>query len=445
MEIYKFGGTSLENAASIRRVVEIISSPAPKIVVLSANGKVTDKLSRILDFLNTGEQFRAVSLIAELEDYYRKLIRQLFAGTGIRGLAVQDLRALIEGLTNRCKIELTEQDSNWLITRGEYFSTVLFCLYLEACGHHHKLMNAAKIIYLDRHHQPERERIKNELNSVFQNHPGTRIFVTQGFVCSGHQGSIETLGRGGSDFTAALLGAAVPASVIQIWSDVDGFLNNDPDFVRGALPLQYLSFDEAAELAYFGARVLHPATLFPAREAGIPVLLKNTRRPEVPGTVISEKQQNGSIKAVAAKDNICSLSIHSHSMLMAYGFLRKVFGIFEKHETAVDMVTTSEVNVSVTIDNTHRLPAILKELGKLGEVSFSDGLSLVCVVGDHLADKRGRVRQVFAALQDIPLRMISYGAARNSIAFLVESAFKVQALEALNHLLSIPENQEHYV
>ncbi len=436
MEIYKFGGTSVGDGQSIKRVAEIINSNTAKIVVLSANGKVTDILESFINNVEENNLENAGTDLLQLKNYYTQLINELFDDFNTKSKAEKIIDDLINELLALELKSLTKVDKDYIITRGEIISTELFSLVLTNKGIKHKLIFAGDVIKLDDSNVPDNDYIKNEINSVINNNTGFHIFITQGFICKSSTGEITTLGRGGSDFTASLLGAAVNASVIQIWSDVDGFLNNDPSFVIGALPLKYLSFDEAAELAYFGARILHPATIYPAREAGIPVLLKNTKNPENPGTVISEKKQSGNIKAVAAKDGITSITIHSHQMLMAYGFLRKVFEVFEKHKTAVDMVTTSEVSVSVTIDNNKYIERIIKELKILGEVNFSENLSLVCVVGDHLADNRGKVMDIFAALKNIQVKMISYGAAKNSIAFLVDENSKIETLESLNKILN---------
>jgi aspartate kinase len=446
MEIYKFGGTSVGTAGRIVNVTDIISTDSKKIVVLSANGKSTDLLAEIIHQLGESKVEEAKSLLVRLKMYYLQLLNTLIGNTELRQEANTFLVELVDDIYSRFSMPLNQKSEDWFISRGELFSTVLFSLYLKERKIQHELVMATDIVKLDEQGRPDPGKIKSTLTKIIQNHPTTDLFVTQGFLCSDHQGNVATLGRGGSDFTASLLGAACAASSVQIWSDVDGFLNNDPGYVRGALPLTYLSFDEAAELAYFGARVLHPATLHPAKEAGIPVVLKNTLNPTSKGTVISSRQQNGQVKAVASKDNICSITIHSDRMLLAYGFLRKVFEVFENHQTSVDMVTTSEVSVSVTIDNTYRLENILADLSDLGLVEHHKNQSLVCVVGDSLSANKGNVEQVFAAVRNVPIRMISYGAAKNSIAFLVDGLDKINTLEALNSLLpQSTQNQNQYV
>ena len=435
MQILKFGGTSLGTVDNIRRVAQIIDTSIPKVVVLSANGKSTDLLEEIIRSIETGESANTETSIDQLTFYYNSLILELFESDLQRSKARHALDELIQGIQSCINLELHLTDKNWIITRGEFFSTIIFTLYLEELGRAVSFLHATDFIFLNENGQPDQDRINWTFQEFQTKSVDSEIFVIQGFVCTDFKGNIETLGRGGSDLTASLLGAASEASVVQIWSDVDGFLNNDPGFVRGALPLNYLSFDEAAELAYFGARILHPATINPARIAGIPVLLKNTFNPDHPGTLISSKQQDGTVKAVAAKDQIYTLTIHSDRMLMAFGFLRKVFEIFERYETPVDLVTTSEVSISVTIDDPSHLTQIKSQLEQLGHVEISANNALVCVVGDHLSENRGQVGALFDALTEIPLRMISYGAAKNSISFLVRSEDKVATLEALNSLL----------
>ena len=436
MEVYKFGGTSVGTADRIENVIDIISNTTEKIVVLSANGKSTDFLANIIELLKVNNMGAANAALVDLRLYYSELINSLFDDASVRSQANIYLDELTTGLQSYFQDTLTTRDESWVISRGELFSTFIFSLSLHEKNIQHDFLHATDIVHLDASGQPDANKINRNLTDFLKNNSSSRLIVTQGFLCSDHEDNVSTLGRGGSDYTAALLGAASQASSVQIWSDVDGFLNNDPGFVRGAIPLAYMSFDEAAELAYFGARVLHPATLHPAKEAGIPVILKNTLNPQNKGTVISDRQQNGRIKAVASKDNICSITIHSHRMLLAYGFLRLVFEVFENYKTSVDMVTTSEVSVSVTIDNIESLENILRDLSAYGDVHHDTGLSLVCVVGDSLAEKKGKVEEVFSAVANTPIKMISYGAAKNSISFLVDSQDKIATLESLNDLLN---------
>jgi len=436
MQVYKFGGTSLGSANLLKTVADIIDDDQEKIVVLSANGKTTDDFAKIAELLSARQYDEAVSIKSNLSIFYLNLIDELFS-TNICAIKAREfVHTVFHQIQSRFENDFTIWDSKWLVSRGEIISTGIFSILLSEKNIHHQFMWASEIMYKDKSGQADLNRIKNNLDIFIEKNRNTKLILTQGFICCNHIGIPDTFGRGGSDYTASLLGQTSEASVIQIWSDVDGFLNNDPGFVRGSLPLENMSFDEAAELAYFGARVLHPLSIIPAKKAAIPVLLKNTLNPKAKGTIISEKGQEAGIKAIAARDNICSITIHSGRMLLAYGFLRQIFEVFEKFKTSVDMVTTSEVSVSVTIDYLENLEDILAELQTLGEVSFTQNQSIVCVVGDYLSENRGIVKHVFESLKDIPLRMISYGAGKNSLGFLVDTKDKVKTLEALNLILA---------
>lgn len=435
MIISKFGGTSIETAERIRTVAGIIHDGNSRIVVLSANGRTTDFYVE-LGYHLAGRNFeKALEAKNSLLNYYFELIDDLFETEDYHTKAKQYIFKIFRDIQDYFEQEFTAYDREWLITRGEMVSTVLFSLLLESRGIGHHFMFAADLIHKMENGQVDTRRLADTLNGFLEENDTYPLVLTQGFMCTDCFGFPDTLGRGGSDFTASLLGQACEAAEIQIWSDVDGFLNNDPSLIRGALPLANLSFDEAEELAYFGARILHPMTINPARVANIPVILKNTLNPEARGTMISHKIQSAGVKAAASKGGICLITVHSARMLMATGFLRGVFEVFEKYRTSVDMVTTSEVSVSLTIDDTGRLEEILGELAAFGDVSWQDDLSIVCIVGDQLAENRGKVELVFSTLREIPVRMISYGAARNSISLLVETRDRIKALEALNPVI----------
>lgn len=435
MQVYKFGGTSLATADRVKNVVNIVNNNNRKFVVLSANGKTTDLFAEMALFLAEKKYGEAVIVRGRLIYYYLSLIDDLFELEEFNIKAREFVHTVFQQIQTRFETMFTQFDSNWLLGRGEVISTALFSILLHEHKISSKFMWATDSIVKDEHGQADIEKISENIQLFLKQNPNDRLIITQGFVCNDHAGLDDTFGRGGSDYTASLIGQAINASSIQIWSDVDGLLNNDPEYVRGSLPLKNLSFDEAAELAYFGARVLHPQTIIPAKNAGIPVFLKNTLNPNAAGTLISDKAQSGGIKAVAAKDEITSITIHSGRMLLAYGFLKKIFEVFEKYETPVDMVTTSEVSVSLTIDNVDKLEHILMELNKLGELSFMKHQSIICIVGDNLTENQGNVARIFSSVEDIPIRMISYGAAKNSISFLVDTKNRTEALEALNILL----------
>ncbi len=435
MIIYKFGGSSVGTAERIRTVADIIDCNRPKIVVLSANGKSTDLFVELCGHLEHRDHDAAFGVRNAMFSYYFGLIDDLFDDREFHARAKEYVLFVFRELQDHYNSEMDPFVRDWIITCGEMISTVLFSLLLESRGTGHHFLLSSNVIHKKADGLVDGRRIAGELELFLRSHQEFPLVITQGFMCSDHLGQPSTLGRGGSDYTAALLGQASGASEVQIWSDVDGFLNNDPGLVRGTLPLASLSYGEAEELAYFGARVLHPQTLSPAKAAGIPVVLKNTLNPAAPGTLISVSSQEAGIKAAASKDGICLITVHSARMLMASGFLRSVFEVFEKHRTSVDMVTTSEVSISLTIDDTSRLEEILSGLTAFGDVSVQEGLSIVCIVGDLMAENRGQVDLVFKTLRGVPLRMISYGAARNSISLLVETRDRIKVLEALNPVI----------
>jgi len=443
MQVYKFGGSSLATADRIKNVVDIINDNKLKFVVLSANGKTTDLFSDMALFLSEKKYDEAVGIRGKLVYYYLCLIDDLFDLEKFNTNAREFVHTIFQQIQKRFEEDFTGMDANWLLSRGEIISTALFSMKLHERNIPSDFMWASEIMVKDSSGSVDTKRITENINGFLGTYNNSNLIITQGFICSNYLGLDDTFGRGGSDYTASLIGQACNASSIQIWSDVDGLLNNDPAFVRGSLPLKNLSFDEAAELAYFGARVLHPQTIIPAKNAGIPVWLKNTLNPASRGTLISDKVQNGGIKAVAAKDGITSITIHSGRMLLAYGFLKNIFEVFDKYETAVDMVTTSEVSVSLTIDASDNIEHILAELNQLGELTYTSHQSIVCVVGDNLTENQGNVARIFSSLENIPLRMISYGAAKNSISILVDTDNRTHTLEALNVLLPNKE-ERHY-
>ncbi len=435
MQIFKFGGTSLSTAQRIKEVATIIHNDNPKIVVLSANGKSTDLLTNLADNIANHDYKHYVQNKFILYNYYLDIIDDLFDDVEY----ITKAKTYITGIFNKIIPDDDDHfsiyENKWLVTRGEMISTVLFALYLESIAIGYHFLFASELIHKNAEGQVDENILLDKLLMELNENNRFPIYLTQGFICSDVDGAIDILGRGGSDYTASLLGKACTAEEIQIWSDVDGFLNNDPSLIRGALPLSNLSFNEAEELAYFGARILHPMTISPAKVSSIPIFLKNTLNPDAQGTKISSEVQTAGIKAVASKDDICLITIHSARMLMATGFLRTVFEVFEDFSTPVDMVTTSEVSVSLTIDNQQHLEEILNELNQIGDVTWQDGLSIVCVVGDLLAENRGKVRLVFDTMNNVPLRMISYGAARNSISMLIDTTDKIKVLEALNPVI----------
>lgn len=435
MQVYKFGGTSVGNAARVRAVKYIINDGQQKIVVLSANGKTTDQFVELITALENKNFETAFAIREKLFDYYMHFTTQLFTNPGMLETVQHFITITFIRIQSLFDQVITDRIKKEIIANGELISTQIFSMYLIESGLENTLLYAPGIIQKNADGQVDLETVKNNFQHWMEDNKQPGLIITQGFICKDQEGNIDNLGRGGSDYSASIFGVATASSQIQIWSDVDGFLCNDPGFVDTPPPLEKLSFDEAAELAYFGARVLHPSSLRPAKDAGIPVLLKNTYNPLAIGTVISNNTQQGRIKAVAAKDGITSITIHSGRMLLAYGFLKRIFEVFEKYKTPVDMVTTSEVSVSATIDDCTNLEGILSELSAIGQVEFRREQSIICIVGEQLTENRGEVSGIFMSIDKIPVRMISYGASKNSITFLVDSIEKKNTLIALQQLI----------
>ena len=420
---------------SIRQL--ITSTNTRKIVVLSALSGTTNALIAIGESAKANQDDEAIQRIKDLKDHYDTFIKELYqteAGLA-KGQAIVDKEfSFIRSLAN-IKPFTSKQDKE-LVAEGELLSTQMFEAYLEEQGENSILLPALEFMRIDADGEPELGAIEEKLTTILGQHPGKQLVITQGFICRNPRGEVDNLKRGGSDYTASLIGGAIRAEEIQIWTDIDGMHNNDPRIVKRTFPIRELTFEEAAELAYFGAKILHPSTITPAKMRGVPVRLKNTMQPDAPGTLIATTTSDREIKAIAAKDNITAIYIHSTRMLNAHGFLRRVFEIFEKYKTPVDMITTSEVSVSVTIDNDTHLDAITAELREIADIEEHDrDQTIVCVVGNFSADKEGVAIKVLDALKHIPLRMISYGASEHNLSILIHSRYKAEALNALNERL----------
>jgi aspartate kinase len=432
MEILKFGGTSVGSAERMKSVAELINSPGKKIVVLSAMSGTTDHLVKISQALLKKENHNAIKLISDLEPRYRKTVQELYTTPEYVHKGNELITEHFAFLLSFTQDMFTPNEEKTILAEGELLSTALFQYYLEEQKIASVLLPALNFMRIDNEGEPDLTYIEEHLNKELARHPHGTLFITQGYICRNPFGQVDNLKRGGSDYTASLVGAAVYASEIQIWTDIDGMHNNDPRYVQGTYPIAELSFDEAAELAYFGAKILHPACILPAQKRKVPVRLLNTMQPKAKGTLISETAEGHNIKAVAAKDNIIVIKIKSARMLMAYGFLRSVFEVFERYKTPIDMITTSEVAVSLTIDMNDHLDAIIEELERFGTVDVEINQTIICIVGDFLADKHGYALNIFEALKDIPLRMISYGGSKNNISVLIHGNDKKKALLALN-------------
>lgn len=437
MKVLKFGGTSVGTAQRMKDVVKLITDGEKKIVVLSAMSGTTNSLVEISDYLYKKNPEGANETINTLERKYRKHVEELYTTEEMRETTWEFLKEVFNYLRSFTKGIFTMFEEKIMVAQGEIISTNMVTNYLIEQGYNAVLIPALDFMRTDKNAEPDLEYIREKLNVQLEKYADKEIYVTQGFICRNAYGEIDNLLRGGSDYTASLIGAAVGASEIQIWTDIDGMHNNDPRFVDKTAPVNHLHFEEAAELAYFGAKILHPTCVQPAKYAGIPVKLLNTMDPTAPGTIISNETERGKIKAVAAKDNITAIKITSSRMLLAYGFLRKVFEIFESYKTSIDMIATSEVGVSVSIDNDTHLTTIVDELKKFGHVQVDKDMCIICVVGDLEAENVGFESKATEALKDIPIRMISYGGSNHNISFLISADDKKKALQSLSdHLFN---------
>lgn len=432
MKVLKFGGTSVGTTERMKDVVKLITDGEQKIVVLSAMSGTTNALIEIADYLYKKNPEGANENINRLEEKYFNHINELYTTEEYKKKTYDTVKAVFDHLRTFTKGIFTMFEEKIIVAQGEILSTNMVTNYLQEQNYSATLIPALEFMRTDKNGEPDLEYISEKLKIQLDENPDKEIYITQGFICRNAYGEIDNLQRGGSDYTASLIGAAVHASEIQIWTDIDGMHNNDPRYVENTSPVSQLHFEEAAELAYFGAKILHPTCIQPAKYAGIPVKLLNTMEPEAPGTVISNATESHKIKAVAAKDNITSINIISSRMLLAYGFLRKVFEIFETYKTSIDMVCTSEVGVSVSIDNTTHLKSIVNELKRFGTVTVNEDMCIICVVGDLKWQNVGFESIATEALKEIPIRMISYGGSNHNISFLISAKDKQRALQALS-------------
>jgi aspartate kinase len=435
MKIMKFGGTSLGNPDRMRALIPLISDEERKIVVLSAMSGTTNNLVEITNQLYAGNIDNASNNIEQLRAKYHGVVLDLYTFDGTCNIGHDIIDSHFNFLSGFLQGVFTKIQEKSILAQGELISTALFHLLLQERNIPSVLLPALSFMRIDKYGEPDLYYIEENLQREMKNLNDDNIIITQGYICRNAYGETDNLKRGGSDFSASLIGTAINASEIQIWTDINGFHNNDPRYVENTHPIRNLSFDEAAELAYFGAKILHPSSVNPAREKNIPVRLKNTMVPEDPGTLITGTCVLEDYKAVAAKDGISVIRIRSDRMLMAYGFLRKVFEIFEAYRTPIDMITTSEVSVSLSIDNSEFIDAIVKDLKELGSVEIEENQSIVCIVGDFRTERTGSAPEIFEALNTIPLKMISYGGSPYSISLLIDTKDKINALRFLNEHL----------
>lgn len=434
MRVLKFGGTSVGSIENMTRVKDILHSPGKKIVVLSAMSGTTNALVEIATQLKEGNTTEAVTHIEALENKYDATIKDLFSDIEVLYKVQQYVENIFYYLRTQVDKTYNQLTYSTIVAYGELLSTHIFNAYLLQKGFNTQLLPALDFMRIDRNQEPDNFYIRQNIHRLIDEAPAADIYITQGFICLDVEGNVSNLQRGGSDYTATIIGAAIRAEEVQIWTDIDGFHNNDPRHVSKTSPISKLSFDEAAELAYFGAKILHPQTVMPVRELDIPVRLKNTMQPESTGTLITNTIHGKGIKAIAAKDGITAIKIKSGRMLQAHGFLKKVFEVFEKYETAIDMITTSEIAISLTIDDDTYLTPILEELQKFAFVEVDNEQSIVCLVGNSIIYHQD-THKLFQILQDVDVRMISYGGSNNNISLLIHTNHKINTLQKLHSYL----------
>lgn len=435
MQVWKFGGTSVGKPERMHSIRNLITEDGQrKIVVLSALSGTTNALISIGESLKAYNDAEAAEKINALYAHYEAFIKDLYkteAGYNAGKAVIDKEFSFIRSLVSIKPFTLKQEKE--IVAQGELLSTQMFEAYLQEEGVSSALLPALDFMLIDADNEPVLSFTEENLTAMLSQLTDKDVFITQGFICRNPRGEIDNLKRGGSDYTASLIGGAIRAEEIQIWTDIDGMHNNDPRIVKRTFPVRELTFEEAAELAYFGAKILHPSTITPAKLRGVPVRLKNTMEPNAYGTLIADKTNESEIKAIAAKDGITAIYIHSTRMLNAYGFLTKVFEIFEKFKTPVDMITTSEVSVAVTIDNSEHLEKISEALSQIADLEEHDrNQTIICIVGDFKADKAGVALKVIEAMKNIPIRMIAYGASEHNISLLVDTKDKEASLNALN-------------
>ena len=436
MKVMKFGGTSVGSPERMKNVCQLITKSGEQtFVVLSAMSGTTNSLVEISNYFYKKNPDGAHDIINQLERKYMGHVAELYTDPEIKKEITDFLNDRFMYLRSFSKDTFTSFEERAVVAQGELLSTNMVTAYLKQIGIKAILIPALDFMKTDKNQEPDMNFIKANINEILEKEPDHQIYITQGFICRNAYGEIDNLQRGGSDYTASIIGAAIKSEEIQIWTDIDGMHNNDPRIVDNTEPVHQLNFEEAAELAYFGAKILHPTCVQPAKNAGIPVALKNTMDPDAPGTIINNSIERGTIKAVAAKDNITAIKIKSSRMLLASGFLRKIFDTFEEFNTSIDMVCTSEVGVSMSIDNPRNLDAIVDKLKKYGTITVDRNMGIICVVGDLDWENLGFESKVTQAMKDIPVRMISYGGSNFNISYLIKEEDKKRALQNLSAAL----------
>jgi aspartate kinase len=435
MLIQKFGGTSVGSAQRIQALKSLIEIDTNCIVVLSAMSGTTNALVAISELMHQKKHEEVKVSIKSLKQKYDLTIAELYTKEDAKQIASNYVSAIFQFIQSLSEDLFTVHEEKVILAQGELLSTFLFHQYLNECGVANVLLPALDFMRITEDNEPDYIAIQSALKNEISRHGQNKLFITQGYICRNAFGEVDNLQRGGSDYTASIIGSVLKAKEVQIWTDIDGMHNNDPRVVNKTHPIEQLSFNEAAELAYFGAKILHPTCILPAQKENIPVRLLNTMAPQLKGTIISNITSGSGAKAIAAKDHITQVTIKSTRMLLAFGFLRKIFEVFERYQTAVDMITTSEVAVSLTIDNTKHLQVIQKEISEFATVEIGGEQTIVCVVGDFSSNTKGMASQVFDALKTVPIQMISYGGSPHNISILVDAKDKVDTMQLLNQSL----------
>ncbi|WP_103071364.1 aspartate kinase [Aquimarina sediminis] len=435
MKVLKFGGTSVGSVENLNKVREILTADQEnKIVVCSAMSGVTDQLVRLVENIKFDDAEAITRNLHQLESKHSDVIDELIEDQETRNALKDGLSTMITEMFEIASQEYSEIINSRIITYGETILTYIFSGFLTSIGIHNVLLDAKEFMHVDSIENPNIEKVGTRLNNVIENSEQASLYITQGFVCRNEKEQISHLKRGGSDYTSTIIGAALNASEVQIWTDIDGLHNNDPRYVDETRPISHLTYNEAAELAYFGAKILHPQTVSPVVGKDIPVLLKNTFAPDAPGTVISNKTYQKGLKAISAKDGITAIKIKSNRMLMAHGYLRRIFEVFDNYHTSIDMITTSEIAISLTIDDTSNLDKIVKEIETYAEVTVDQDHSIICIVGESVINDKNSYK-LFEILNFIPVRMVSYGGSNNNISILVDTKDKIPTLRFLNEKL----------
>ncbi|PLX19277.1 MAG: aspartate kinase [Marinilabiliales bacterium] len=436
MKVFKFGGTSISSPENIKIVYNIISDTKPKIVVFSAIKDITNLLSEFIKQSYVGNWIQSEQIISIIRDVHLDTIQGLFSSNNFKEIAIGKLDASISFLSKFLDKKLTGKYVNEILAQGELLSTMIIYLYMLENGDDVAFLQALSFIKLTKEKEPDYPYIEDRLKQELSKHLGCKLFITQGFICSNHKNEIANLNRGGSDYTATVIGKALKADFIEIWTDIDGLQNNDPRFVKETKTIRSLSYEEASELAFFGAKILHPLTLKPIQNENIPLSIKNTFDPSKEGTLIHNNKKSENLKAIASKDGITTIKLKSGKMMQAYGYLKKVFEVFEKYHTSVDMLTTSEISVAMTIENRNYIQDIVSELEPFGDLQIENNQSIICIVQDYLNDTNFSIQEIIVGLKDVPIKMISFGSSTINLSIIVDTENKPKAMEFLNsHVL----------